>query len=189
MIIEASNAQAVETCTPLSVALKRDIAWAGGKAANLGEMINAGIPVSDGFVVATSAYRAFMIEHDLDEMAREALTGVNIQDSVELASAASDIRQRIVSKNISPDLASDILQKYTSLEKGLVAVRSSATAEDMDNASFAGQQDTYLNAEGAVELIRAVRDCWASVFEARAIFDREEQGIDHSEVDIAVVVQ
>ena len=133
MIIEASNAQAVETCMPLSVALKRDIAWAGGKAANLGEMINAGIPVSDGFVVATSAYRAFMIEPGLDEMAREALTGVDIQDSVELASSASDIRQRIVSKNISPDLA--------------------------------------------------------SVFEARAIFYREEQGIDHSEVDIAVVVQ
>ena len=152
MIIEASNAQAVETCTPLSVALKRDIAWAGGKAANLGEMINAGIPVSDGFVVATSAYRAFMIEHGLDEMAREALTGVNIQDSVELASAASDIRQRIVSKNISPDLASDILQKYTSLEKGLVAVRSSATAEDMDNASFAGQQDAYLDGEEPLSL-------------------------------------
>ena len=135
-------------------------------------MINAGIPVSDGFVVATSAYRAFLIEHGLDEMAREAFTGVDIQNSVELASAASDIRQRFVSKNISPDLASDILQKHTSLEKGLVAVRSSATAEDMDNASFAGQQDTYLNAEGAVELIRAVRDCWASVFEARAIRSR-----------------
>jgi len=117
----------------LSVALKRDIAWTGGKAANLGEMINPGIPVSDGFVVATSAYRAFMIEPGLDEMAREALTGVDIQDSVELASSASDIRQRIVSKNISPDLA--------------------------------------------------------SVFEARAIFYREEQGIDHSEVYIAVVVQ
>ena len=68
-------------------------------------------------------------------------------------------------------------------------MRSSATAEDMDNASFAGQQDAYLDGEGAVELIRAVRDCWPSVFEARAIFDREEQGIDHSEVDIAVVVQ
>ena len=149
MIIDASNAQAIETCTPLSVALKGDIAWAGGKVANLGEMINAGIPVFDGFVVATSAYRAFMIERGLDEMAREALTGVNIQDSVELASAASDIRQRIVSKNISPDLASDILQKHTSLEKGLVAVRSSATAEDMDNASFAGQQDAYLDGEGA----------------------------------------
>ncbi|MDP6452246.1 MAG: phosphoenolpyruvate synthase, partial [SAR202 cluster bacterium] len=162
---------------------------AGGKAANLGEMINAGIPVPDGYVVATSAYRAFMIEHGLDDMARELLTGVDIQNSAELAKVASEIRARIVSRNLPHDLTSSILRKYFSLEKGPVAVRSSATAEDMDNASFAGQQDTYLNVEGAMELIRAVRDCWASLFEARAIFYRDEQGIDHSDVDIAVVIQ
>lgn len=189
MITEASNAQATETCIPLSAVRKGDVAWAGGKAANLGEMINAGIPVPDGFVIATSAYRAFMTEHRLDEMMRELLTEVDIQNSADLARTASEIRRRIVSQNLSHDLTSDILRRYTSLDKGPVAVRSSATAEDMDNASFAGQQDTYLNVEGAVELIRAVRDCWASLFAARAIFYREEQGIDHIEVDIAVVVQ
>ncbi|MCH8311305.1 MAG: phosphoenolpyruvate synthase, partial [Chloroflexi bacterium] len=189
MITEASNAQATETCMPLSAVRKGDVAWAGGKAANLGEMTNAGIPVPDGFVVATSAYRAFMKEHRLDEMVLELLSEVDIQNSADLARTASEIRRRIVSKNLSHGLTSEILRRYTSLEKGPVAVRSSATAEDMDNASFAGQQDTYLNIEGAVELVRAVRDCWASLFAARAIFYREEQGIDHAEVDIAVVVQ
>jgi pyruvate,water dikinase len=189
MITEASNAQATSTCMPLSAVRKGDVVWAGGKAANLGEMINAGIPVPDGYVVATSAYRAFMEEHGLDEMVNELLSSVDINNSAELANKASDIRNLITSKNLSHDLTSSILRMYTSLEKGFVAVRSSATAEDMDNASFAGQQDTYLNIEGAVELIRAVRDCWASLFAARAIFYREEQGIEHADVDIAVVVQ
>ena len=136
MIIEASNAQAVETCMSLSVALKRDIAWAGGKAANLGEMINAGIPVSDGFVVATSAYRAFMIEHGLDEMAREALTGVDIQDYVELASSASDIRQRIVSKNISPDLASVFEAGASSIEKNRASTTLRLTSPSLFSSWF-----------------------------------------------------
>lgn len=189
MTEEASNARVVEACLPLNAVGRTDIAWAGSKAANLGELIRAGTPVPDGFVVPTSHFREFMRGHGLDSTVREALGSIELQNTDELDRAASDIRRMIASLDLRDETAASILQAYADLGEGPVAVRSSATHEDLDDASFAGQQDTYLDIVGGCDLIRGVKDCWASLFQSRAVFYRGEFGIDHSDVEIAVVVQ
>lgn len=189
MALETSNKLATRFCAPLNAVRMDDVNWAGGKAANLGELMYAGIPVPNGFVVTTSAYRAFMEEDSLYDDVQKLLSGINVKDSPGLERIASEIREHIVAKDLSDELITDILSTYKNLLNHNVAVRSSATAEDMDDASFAGQQDTYLNINGVAELTSAVRDCWASLFSARAIFYREDRSIDHLETEIAVVVQ
>ena len=154
-----------------------DVAVAGGKGANLGELTRAGLPVPPGFVLATAAYRAFVEEVESEILALAA------------RAEAAGIRALITSREIPEGMAREITDAWTALGGGPVAVRSSATAEDLEGASFAGQQDTYLNVRGAAALLGAVRECWASLWTDRAVAYRARQGIEPAEVALAVVVQ
>jgi rifampicin phosphotransferase len=164
-----------------------DIDEAGGKGANLGELTRAGLPVPSGFVVVTEAYRAYVTEHQLAE--RIATLAVPTDDPAGYDDASAQIRALFTNK-VSDSLRAEIAEAYTALgEDAPVAVRSSATAEDLPEASFAGQQDTYLNVRGLEDLLVAVGDCWASLWTARAMAYRARQGIDPASVSLAVVVQ
>ena len=165
------------------------VALVGGKGANLGELTQASIPVPPGFVVTTRAYRAFLVETGLDQRIAELVDGLNIEDDEALQETACQVREAIEAAEMPAALREAIGAAYRKLGEGLVAVRSSATAEDLAEASFAGQQSTYLNIEGAAEVVDAVQRCWASLFEARAIFYRENAGWGHTDVDLAVPVQ
>ncbi|RLC93888.1 MAG: phosphoenolpyruvate synthase [Chloroflexi bacterium] len=168
---------------------KADIPLAGGKGANLGEMTRSQIPVPPGFVVTAYAYFRFLEEAKLTEKIRAYLTGLDARDSKTLEQAANQIKDLISQATMPAGIAEEIRQAYRSMGGGLVAVRSSATAEDLPEASFAGQQRTFLNVEGEDSVVAAVQGCWASLFEPRAIFYRVEQGFDHLQVGIAVPVQ
>ena len=156
-----------------------DIDVAGGKGANLGELTRAGLPVPPGFVLTTEAYRAFV---DTAGIGPRLLRLAVSTDNAEAIRAlfAADLPAR---------MADEIRDAYRALGEGPVAVRSSATAEDLEGASFAGQQDTYLNIRGDDALLAAVRDCWASLWTDRAMAYRARQGIAPAEVALAVVVQ
>jgi len=168
---------------------KDDINIVGGKGANLGEMTRAGIPVPPGFVVTADAYFDFIEESKLEEGIRNLLQPLDSNDSKQLQQIADQVKQLIMKSGMSDKLAGEIRESYIKLGRGLVAVRSSATAEDLPTASFAGQQSTFLNIENEDEVVLAVQECWASLFEPRAIFYREQQGFDHFKVGIAVPVQ
>jgi len=168
---------------------KKDIPLVGGKGANLGEMTNAGIPVPQGFIVTAGAYFDFIKKAGLNDRIRELLNPVDVHDSKQLQEVAAEIQKVIENAPMPAETAKEIEQAYVKMGKGLVAVRSSATAEDLPEASFAGQQATFLNVQGEKDVVRAVQDCWASLFGARAIFYRQEQSFDHFKVGIAVPVQ
>ena len=174
---------------------KSDIGIAGGKGANLGELTQAGIPVPPGFVVTAQAYEYFMDEAGINDKVMSILDEIDINDTKALQAAAEDIKKIIVEAPIPDDLTLFIREYYNELCQRVgeddtdVAIRSSATAEDLPEASFAGQQDTFLHVSGDDEVIEYIRKCWASLFEARAIFYREENDFEHSKVYIAVVVQ
>jgi len=168
---------------------KKDIALAGGKGANLGEMTQANIPVPPGFVVTSNAYFTFLKEAKLEEELRRLLEPLDIEDSRELNETSTKIKEKISNAPMPGEIAHEIKQAYRELGNGLVAVRSSATAEDLPEASFAGQQRTFLNVQGEDELLAAVQGCWASLFEARAIFYRQQGGFDHLSVGLAAPVQ
>ena len=173
-------------------ALDRDLlALAGGKGANLGEMARAGFPVPPGFCVTTAAYELAAAGADLEETLT-ALAGTSAGDSSRLAALAQAARDSILRSPIPPEIAESICAAYQSLGNGetlAVSVRSSATAEDLPYASFAGQQETYLNIIGSEAVLDAVRRCWASLWTDRAVSYRATQGIDHRTVQLAVVVQ
>ena len=164
-----------------------DIDQAGGKAANLGEVTRAGLPVPPGFVVLTEAYRAYIGEQQLaDQITALAVAS---EDRAGYDDASAQIRD-LFGDEVSDTLRTEIAEAYAALGKDVpVAVRSSATAEDLPEASFAGQQDTYLNVRGLDDLLVAVGDCWASLWTARAMAYRARQGIDPATVSLAVVVQ
>ena len=168
---------------------KTDIPLVGGKGANLGEMTNAGIPVPPGFIVTASAYFDFIEKANLHDKIKTLLEPLNVHDSKQLQNIAVKVQKLITDAAMPPETAREIAQAYVKMGKGLVAVRSSATAEDLPEASFAGQQATFLNIEGEKDVVKAVQDCWASLFGARAIFYRQEQGFEHFKVGIAVPVQ
>ncbi|OGO01887.1 MAG: phosphoenolpyruvate synthase [Chloroflexi bacterium RBG_13_52_12] len=168
---------------------KKDIPLVGGKGANLGEMTNAGIPVPPGFIVTASAYFDFIEKANLNGKIKTLLDPVNVHDSKQLQDIAIKVQKVITDAAMPPETAREIEQAYVKMGKGLVAVRSSATAEDLPEASFAGQQATFLNIQGEKDVVKAVQDCWASLFGARAIFYRQEQGFEHFKVGIAVPVQ
>jgi len=168
---------------------KKDIPIVGGKGANLGEMTNAGIPVPPGFIVTASAYYDFLESSKIENKIRNLLKPLDPGNSKQLQQIAAEIKQVILNATMPPQLAKEIEQAYAEMGGGLVAVRSSATAEDLPEASFAGQQSTFLNLRDEKEVVAAVQGCWASLFEARAIFYRHEQGFDHFKVGIAVPVQ
>jgi len=168
---------------------KEDIAQVGGKGANLGEMTKAGIPVPPGFIVTAQSYYYFLEKSNLTDKIRQLLSDLDTNDSEKLYNVASRIKGLLNTAAMPEEIAREIAQAYGKLGSGAVAVRSSATAEDLPEASFAGQQRTFLNVVGEKEVITAVQGCWASLFEPRAIFYRVHQGFDHFSVGIAVPVQ
>ncbi len=168
---------------------KEDIPLVGGKGANLGEMTRAEIPVPPGFIVTADAYFDFIEEAKLTEKIRNLLEPLDPNHGQQLHQIAGQIKQLILDATMPPELASEIQQAYIKLGRGLVAVRSSATAEDLPTASFAGQQSTFLNVQGDEKVVAAVQECWASLFEPRAIFYRQQQGFGDVKVGIAVPVQ
>ena len=166
-----------------------DLEKVGGKGASLGELTGAGLPVPPGFVVTAGTYRSFIEEAEIDEELFAAVD-VDVDDSAALADAADRAQELILETPFPDELREEIVESYREVGDGeaFVAVRSSATAEDLPDASFAGQQETFLNVTEE-DLLKRVRECWASLFTQRAIYYRQEQGFDHSVVNIAVVVQ
>jgi pyruvate,water dikinase len=169
---------------------KEDIPIAGGKGANLGEMTQAGLPVPEGYMVTAQAYETFIQENRLAKKIAKSLK-IDVDDSSLLMKTSKEIRKLIEATPIPEKINKDIIKAYKKLDSGgaFVAVRSSATAEDLPDASFAGQQETFLNTRGEKELLENVHRCWSSLFTPRAIFYRVKNDFDHSQVLIAVVVQ
>ncbi len=177
----------------------KDVGLVGGKNASLGEMINAltpkGINIPDGFVVTANAYFYFIDYNNLRDKIRETLEGLDVSDIKDLHRRGLKIREMIRGGEFPPDLKEQIIEHYHQLseEYGVehvdVAVRSSATAEDLPEASFAGQQETYLNVRGDDSLLTSVKKCFASLFTDRAISYRENFGFDHFKVGLAAGVQ
>ena len=168
---------------------KEDVAFVGGKGANLGEMTRARIPVPHGFIVTATAYFDFVAKTRIGNKMRALLDGMDVNDTQRLHEVAVNVQQLIMNGTMPVGLSRQIKGAYEEMGRGLVAVRSSATAEDLPEASFAGQQATFLNVEGDDEVVRAVQKCWASLFGARAIFYRVENHFDHLKVGIAVPIQ
>jgi pyruvate,water dikinase len=176
---------------------KEDIPLVGGKNANLGEMIHAGIPVPPGFAITAEAYREFITETGIAEkiykIIEETVTDTN--DPKQYEEASKKVRQLIEATPMPSAIEKAIRAAYNELGKRtkasevFVAVRSSATAEDLPDASFAGQQETYLNVKGADELVQRTVKCWSSLFTPRAIFYRTQKGFRHEDVLISVGVQ
>lgn len=169
---------------------KEDIPIAGGKGANLGEMTQAGIPVPPGFVVLSSAYFEFLEKNGLRPKIHQILSTTDATDPAQLAPAAAKIQKIMGQATVPTEVAKEIFLAYAKIgSRAPVAVRSSATAEDLPDASFAGQQESYLNVLGDANVVDRVKACWLSLFGARAIFYRQEQKFDHFKVGIAVPVQ
>lgn len=172
---------------------KNDLAMVGGKGASLGEMINAGIPVPGGFAVTAQAFRDFLDRSGISQKLFDALK-VDINDQSQLLKAEKAAKKLIMDARVPADIEAAIKSAYEDMIKKegkevFVAVRSSATAEDLPDASFAGQQETYLNVRGAQAVFDSVRKCWASLYGARAIFYRVEQGFEHEKVNLSAIVQ
>ncbi|MCI0462291.1 MAG: hypothetical protein L0Z62_35515 [Gemmataceae bacterium] len=168
---------------------KEDVVLAGGKAANLGELLRAGLPVPPGFVLTTTAYRQFVAANGMQaELERLAQTA-HPDHTADLEAAAQAIADLFMAGAMSDAVTAAIREAYHHLGSPPVAVRSSATAEDLPSASFAGQMESYLNVQGEEALLAAVRRCWASLWTPRAISYRARQMIPSSAVSLAVVVQ
>ncbi len=178
---------------PIADLSKADVPFAGGKGANLGELTRAGLPVPPGFVVGAPVYAAFVSRTGLRERIEARLVGLDVDDSDALEQAAIDCRTLIEADPIPDDIAHAIRHNYELLAgddpEAPVAVRSSATAEDTEAASFAGMNETFLNVHGADDVLDAVRNCWSSLFGGRTIFYRAKRGFGQADMDIAVVVQ
>ena len=175
-----------------------DIPIVGGKNASLGEMFQAltpqGIPVPNGFAITAQAYRAHLTANNLWDQLHEILDNLNENDMTDLANRGNQARTLIFSAPFSKELETEILQAYQQLKSEFpdeisLAIRSSATAEDLPTASFAGQQDTYLNVQGESALLNACKRCFASLFTDRAIHYRIDNGFDHFSVGLSIGVQ
>lgn len=183
--IHTNEKGTLDTLAPLVLSLdhlgQNDLTLAGGKGANLGELTGAGFPVPMGFVITTVAYDRFVAYNQLDQTIAQALH--------EQPNDGATIREAFEHAPIPPELEQAIQVAYQWLGQCPAAVRSSATAEDLPSASFAGQQDTFLNIVGVENLLDAVRNCWASLWTERALIYRQHQEIDQMTVKLAVVVQ
>lgn len=168
---------------------KDDIALVGGKGANLGELTKAGLPVPAGFCVTAAAYFYFLKMSQIGLKLEKLLKGLNAEDSKKLNQVSREVKKIILEAKMPEDLKKEITEAYIKLGGLPVAVRSSATAEDLPEASFAGQQATFLNTSGPKEVVSAVQKCFASLFEARAIYYRIINKFDHFKVGLAVPVQ
>lgn len=190
---------------------KHDVGLVGGKGANLGEMSRAGFPVPYGFILTSYAYFYFLEKQKIRKHIERILSTLDHRRPELLHDVAHTIREIIIKTPVPHDISEMIVEHYEQLyeheqkyrhiahklvarlksayDPPLVAVRSSATAEDLPDASFAGQQETYLNIKGETNLVHSIRDCWASLFTERAIFYRAEKGFDHFKVGLAAVIQ
>ena len=176
-----------------------DIDQAGGKNASLGEMLQhltaLGVNIPDGFVITVNAYKQFIEFNKLDEIITERLKDIDYNNIESLRRAGLQIRSVIRNSKFPSELSNEIIEAYYTLSKEYgqevtdVAVRSSATAEDLPDASFAGQQETYLNVRGPAALMGSVRNCFASLFTDRAISYRQNFGYDHFALGLSVCVQ
>ncbi|MDO8528936.1 MAG: phosphoenolpyruvate synthase [Nanoarchaeota archaeon] len=182
---------------------------AGGKGANLGEMFNAKIPVPPGFVVTAQAYDYFIEKAGIKQKIMELLAEINYEDTKQLESVTKEIRELIVKAEFPKEMKDEILESYSYMDTRdleningtaldilknassdiFVAVRSSATSEDSAGASFAGQQETFLNVKGNQELLKKIKECFASLFTPRATYYRNKKGFKHEDMSLAVVVQ
>ncbi len=173
---------------------KNDIPLVGGKGANLGELLRAEIPVPDGFVVDARTFREFLEKTNIKDKVYSLLEGLDVEDTDKLDEISRKVRKIIEETPIPKEIEREIRDAYRKLceeegEEVYVAVRSSATAEDLPDASFAGQQETYLNVKGEDDVVNKVKECWSSLFTPRAIYYRVQKGFRHEDVSIAVVVQ
>jgi pyruvate, water dikinase len=168
---------------------KTDIAKVGGKGANLGELARAGFPVPNGFIVTADAYYYFLRQTKIGPAIERALKNVDPEDSKKLNAVSKVIKTHILKAVLPAELKNQIITACKQLGDAPVAVRSSATAEDLPEASFAGQQATFLNIRGEEEIVQAVQKCFASLFEARAIYYRIANKFSHMKVGLAAPVQ
>ncbi len=176
-----------------------DLEWVGGKNASLGEMLQhltkLGIKIPGGFIITVAAYQTFIKENNLDDSIHSIINGIHFDDIESLRRGGLQVRQLVKNSKFPQELSKMIIEKYYELSKIYdqdetdVAVRSSATAEDLPDASFAGQQETYLNVRGPASLINAVRNCFASLFTDRAISYRHSFGYDHFSIGLSVCIQ
>ncbi|MEM5793803.1 MAG: PEP/pyruvate-binding domain-containing protein [Candidatus Aenigmatarchaeota archaeon] len=184
--------------------LSRDsLSIAGGKGANLGEMTRLGLPVPPGFVITTNAFEKFIEINKIKDLIDNLIKECDVDNTTQLLETSQKIKELILSQEYPATIKNEIIEAYETLsysevgkeleiiksgrDLALVAVRSSATAEDLPTASFAGQQASFLNVKGHKELLQAVKECFASLYEPRAIFYRAKQGFRHA--SIAVVIQ
>lgn len=194
---------------------KNNISLAGGKGANLGELTQANFPIPYGFVISSDAYFYFIEKAKLKPLIKKSLENLNYENPVELRETSKNIKDLILKAEVPEIIIKEIFDAYHNLlikenqylnkksellsiltnrlksiyKNPYVAVRSSATAEDLPNASFAGQQETFLNISGDINLLHAVKRCWASLFTERAIYYRHQMKFDHFKVGLAAVVQ
>ncbi|MBI5046400.1 phosphoenolpyruvate synthase [Candidatus Micrarchaeota archaeon] len=173
---------------------KKNLGEAGGKGANLGEMYQNAFPIPNGYVVTSGAYYKHLEANNLKEKIGSILETLDVNDNDKLMEVSDKIKSWIVEGTMPIDVQNEAMAAYKKLTEMAgrpvyVAVRSSATAEDLPTASFAGQQSTYLNVFGPEGVIKAIKDCWASLFEPRAIFYRVENKFEHMKVGLAAVVQ
>ncbi len=186
---------------------KNDVPTAGGKGASLAEMYNIKMPIPPGFMITAQSFDYFLKKTKIDGKIKDILSKLDINDTEKLNKVSKDIRYIIESAELPEEMKEEIVEAYdhlgaSSQEKGknalgvlensgnlFVAVRSSATTEDLADASFAGQQDSFLNVRGKEELLEFVKKCMSSLFTARAIYYRQKKGFDHNKSFLAVVVQ
>ncbi|WP_286952279.1 MULTISPECIES: phosphoenolpyruvate synthase [Aminobacterium] len=174
---------------------RNDIPLVGGKGANLGELTQNGVAVPPGFCVIAGAYRDFIRISGLNASIENIIRNIDFENTDDLSDKCGEIRKLIMEAPFPKEIEKEVKEAYvqlaqkTGLENVQVAVRSSATAEDLPDASFAGQQDTYLHIRGAEEVLKHVQRCWASLWTARATYYREKQDFNHFEVALSAVVQ
>ncbi|MCL5009554.1 MAG: phosphoenolpyruvate synthase [Candidatus Parvarchaeota archaeon] len=173
---------------------KNDVSLVGGKSANLGEMVSTmKVPVPNGFSTTAYAFDEFIRINNLEDKINEILNGINEEDSNQLGAASKKIKELVVGANLQEELVKKVSEYYTKLidkeKEDFVAIRSSATSEDLPDASFAGQQDTYLNIKGIEDVLEKIKECYASLFTARAIYYRIKKGFGKAKISLAVAVQ
>ncbi|OGH12006.1 MAG: phosphoenolpyruvate synthase [Candidatus Levybacteria bacterium RIFCSPHIGHO2_01_FULL_36_15] len=177
----------------LSEVDKSDVAFVGGKGANLGEMIQAKFPVPNGFVLTAYSYFLFLKQNSLETKIKHLLGTVNYDDPVSIDQVSRHIKKILLHSEVPVEVVKKVFEYYKMLggmfSDALVAIRSSATSEDSKTASFAGQQETYLNVKGEANVIAKIKEGWASLFEPRAIFYRHENKLDQVRSGISLVVQ
>lgn len=172
-----------------------DTDLAGGKGANLGELVSFGMPVPPGFVLTADAFQQFILTSGMRQIILQRLAALDVDDTEALKLTSAALQEQMRGAAIPTELRQAVGQAYRELagrcklDQPFVAVRSSATAEDMPGASFAGMNETFLNIRGEEALLEAIRDCWVSLYGARVLFYRRKQGIPEEEISIAVVVQ